>query len=154
MAAGAINSRQKLTLRLSIAKLWLFTSSSPSPCLRTFVPHYPSITINIFSRRNLNFRPSSAVGVIQFSEVKKSDNNPILGWGEKTSSWNNFSMEGKKKNSEIWVELLQFSPRLLFCWLASDINVPSLFERNENEKKKKKKEFVFLEYRLWNILKL
>lgn len=85
------------------------------PLLPPRVTHvYPviipsSITINIFLVRNLD----SPSVIRSWSAGKKSDNNPILRWGKEKKRdefvEQFFDGGGKRKNCEIWMELLQFS---------------------------------------------
>lgn len=115
---GAINSRQELArCNLSIAKYpvpWLFTFSFPSslPVLRTFIPLLspPRSRLIFFSSETSILRPSFAVGA---PSGKKSDNNPVLRWGKEKKRdefvEQFFDGGGKRKNCEIWMELLQFS---------------------------------------------
>ena len=115
---GAINSRQELArYNLSIAKYpvpWLFTFSFPSslPVLRTFIPLLspPRSRLIFFSSETSILRPSFAVGA---PSGKKSDNNPVLRWGKEKKRdefvEQFFDGGGKRKNCEIWMELLQFS---------------------------------------------
>lgn len=147
---GAINSRQELArCNLSIAKYpvpWLFTFSFPSslPVLRTFIPLLspPRSRLIFFSSETSILRPSFAVGA---PSGKKSDNNPVLRWG-KEKKRDEFAEQffdsgrGKKKlwNLDGTAPVLVSRARLFFCWLASDINVPSLFERNEKRMKRRK----------------
>lgn len=109
----------------------------------------------IIPRSRLIFSSSETSILVRHSQLerqfsgKKSDNNPVLRWGKggknATSSRNNFSMgEGEKKlwNLDGTAPVFVSRARLFFCWLASDINVPSLFERNENVWKEEKEEGI------------